>query len=102
MALTKIEDSELFYTDYSDTVVGDDDPSKKKKDADLFNKKEKYEVVNMINSIPWKNDNSSLKSLLIVEWMLHEKLPSDTRGRANVRSWVIEKFSSLKEHYPRK
>ena len=102
MAFVKIKASDLFYTDFSNTVVGDDDPSKKKKDADLYNKKEKYEVIDMINSIPWKNDNNSLGALLIVEWMLHDELPSDTRGRDNVRSWVINGFSTLKEKYPRK
>ncbi|CAI8844097.1 hypothetical protein ACJ6YJ_15635 [Pseudomonas marginalis] len=99
--LIKIKPSELYYTDYSDTAVKGDDPTKTVEDADRFSRKEKYEVVNMINSIGWKDNKNSLKGLLIVEWMLHEKLPGTTQGRAKVQAWIYANYEAMSKDYPR-
>lgn len=96
----KIKASELFYEDYSETAVPGDDPTKRKEDSDRYSRKEKYEVVDMINSIAWKDDKNSLNDLLIVEWMLHDKLPSTTQGRANVKAWVYAEYNNLKPLRP--
>lgn len=96
----KIKPSELFYEDYSDTAVPGDDPTKRKEDSDRYSRKEKYEVVDMINSIAWKDNKNSLNDLLTVEWMLHEKLPSTTQGRTSVKAWVYAEYSSLMPQRP--
>ncbi|MBJ2214905.1 MULTISPECIES: hypothetical protein [Pseudomonas] len=99
--LIKIKPSNLYYTDYSETAVKGDDPKKTAEDADRFSRKEKYEVVDMINSIGWKDNNNTLKSLLIVEWMIHEKLPGTTQGRAKVKAWIHANYAALSKDYPR-
>lgn len=91
----QIKPSELHYKDYSDKAVPGDDPKKTKEDADRFSRKEKYEVVDMINSIKWTNNDNSLNDLLIVEWMIHEELPSNIQGREKVKNWIASEFKKL-------
>ncbi|WP_277960716.1 hypothetical protein [Pseudomonas sp. RIT-To-2] len=98
--LRKIKPTELFYTDYSDKAVPGDDPTKTKEDAERFSRKEKYEVVNMINSIGWKDNKNTLNGLLTIEWMIHEKLPSDIQGRKKVQNWIGAEYSKLKASRP--
>lgn len=96
----KIKPSELFYQDYSETAVPGDDPTKRREDSDRFSRKEKYEVVDMINSISWKDNSNNLNDLLIVEWMIHEKLPSTTQGRKKVKEWIYAEYQALKTERP--
>lgn len=91
----KIKPSELFYTDYSDKAVPGDDPTKTKEDAGRFSRKEKYEVVNMINSIGWKDNKYNLNGLLTIEWMIHEELPSNVHGREKVQAWIYAEYNKL-------
>jgi hypothetical protein len=91
----KIKPSELFYTDYSDKAVLGDDPTKTKEDAGRFSRKEKYEVVDMINSIVWKDNKGDLNGLLTIEWMIHEELPSNVQGREKVREWIYAEHNNL-------
>lgn len=96
----KIKPSELFYKDYSDRAVPGDDPSKTKEDADRFSREEKYEVIDMINSISWKNNSNSLNGLLTIEWMIHEELPPDVQGRKKVQAWIYAEYKNLKPSRP--
>lgn len=91
----KIEPSELFYSDYSNKAVTGDDPTKTREDAGRFSRKEKYEVVDMINSINWKDNKNSLNDLLTIEWMIHEELPSEVQGREKVKSWIYADYKKL-------
>lgn len=91
----KIKPSELYYTDYSDKAVPGDDPNKTKEDADRLSRKEKYEVVDMINSIIWKDNKTSLSALLAVEWMLHEEQPSNVQGKEKVQAWIYAEYNKL-------
>ncbi|WP_122439600.1 hypothetical protein [Pseudomonas viridiflava] len=91
----KIKPSELFYTDYSDQAVPGDDPTKTKEDSGRFSRKEKYEVVDMINSISWKDNKNSLNGLLTIEWMIHEELPSNVQGREKVKTWIYAEYKKL-------
>lgn len=47
----KIKPSELFYTDYSDRAVPEDDPTKTKEDAGRFSRRERYEVVDQLHRV---------------------------------------------------
>lgn len=49
----------------------------------------------MINSIKWTNNDNSLNDLLIVEWMIHEELPSNIQGREKVKNWITSEFKKL-------
>ena len=96
----KIKASQLHYTDYSKKAVPGDDPKKTKEDATRHSRHEEYEVVDMINSIKWTNDNNCLNDLLIVEWMIHEKLPPTTQGADKVRAWVVAEYKNLESSRP--
>ncbi|MGY2338473.1 hypothetical protein ACW9HW_04395 [Pseudomonas sp. SDO5532_S415] len=98
--LLKIKASQLYYTDYSKKAVPGDDPNKTKEDAKRLSRYEEYEVVDMINSIKWTDNKYSLNDLLIIEWMIHEKLPSTTQGAEKVRAWVYAEFKNLKDSRP--
>jgi len=89
----------LKYTDYSWEAVPGDDPDKRKKDADYFNRHEGYEVINILNSFNDDGRDISIEARQIIEWMLHEKLPSDIHGRRNTQEWVIDNFNKLSAEY---
>ncbi|EBW9942541.1 hypothetical protein ACQYEX_003940 [Salmonella enterica] len=95
--MTDIKRSDLFYDDYSWTVLPGDDPTKTAADRNRFSRKEGYEVLNMLNSFK----AHSLKEKLIVEWMIHECLPSHIQGRENVKDWIEKELPVLKPFYPR-
>ena len=96
-----VKKSDLNYDDYSWTVVPGDDPSKRVEDADRFSRKEGYEVLHLLNSLIGVNkEDLSIKTRLVFEWMIHEKLPSNIQGRAKVISWIGNNYKSLLPNYP--
>ncbi|EMW5157215.1 hypothetical protein AAE497_000450 [Escherichia coli] len=95
--MTDIKRSDLFYDDYSWTALPGDDPTKTAADRHRFSRKEGYEVLNMLNSFK----AYSLKEKLIVEWMIHEHLPSGIQGREKVKDWIKQNFLKFKLIYPR-
>ncbi|BDO94829.1 hypothetical protein [Escherichia coli] len=95
--MTDIKRSDLFYDDYSWTVLPGDDPTKTATDRHRFSRKEGYEVLDMLNSFK----TYSLKEKLIVEWMIHEFLPPHIQGREKVKDWIKQNLSVLKPSYPR-
>lgn len=95
------EHKDLYYT-YSSKAVPGDDPRKTKEDATRFSRHEEYEVLTLINSFTDSNGKTlPLRSQQIIEWMIHDHLPSHIQGRQNVTNWIIEKFPTLKSQYPR-
>ena len=79
-----------------------DDPKKTKEDATRFNRHEEYEVLDMINSLKGQNGTKlSLRTELIIEWMIREHLPSDHQSREKVKKWILDNFTTLTEKYPR-
>lgn len=100
--MPKLTSADLHYTDYSAKAVPGDDPKKTKEDADRFSRHEKYEVLDFLNSLTGSNGTDlPTRTRLIVEWMLHEKLPSDVQGRSKVMAWVVNNFQTLSAQYPR-
>lgn len=96
-----MERKDLYYK-YSTKAVPGDDPHKTKEDATRFNRHEEYEVLTLINSFTGTNGKTlPLYSQQIIEWMIHDHLPSDIQGRQNVTDWIVEKFPKLKSQYPR-
>ncbi|EFH5823283.1 hypothetical protein GO537_23810 [Escherichia coli] len=93
--------SDMNYHDYSWTAVQGDNPRMTKLDATRFSRHEGYEVLDLINSFQAKGGGAlMLKSQQIIEWMLHERLPSNIQGRAQVKAWVVDNFSQMKDGYP--
>lgn len=97
----KMNRSDMNYHDYSWTAVQGDNPRMTKLDATRFSRHEGYEVLDLINSFQAKGGGAlTLKSQQIIEWMLHERLPSNIQGRAQVKAWVVDNFSQMKDGYP--
>ncbi|ECY1766869.1 hypothetical protein F6685_22355 [Salmonella enterica] len=92
---------DMNYHDYSWTAVPGDNPLMRTQDATRFSRHEGYEMLDMVNS--FKAEGGAvlpLKSQQIIEWMLHERLPSLMQGREQVKAWVIENFPAMKSSYP--
>ncbi|MCK5519554.1 MAG: hypothetical protein KAI81_00450 [Candidatus Marinimicrobia bacterium] len=88
-----LKETDLHYKDYSDTVFGGDDPEiSGKPDSTLFNRKEKYEVLYMINKIAKKHDFLKINSGFKIERMLHEHLPGSVRKQIEVVAWVEKEW----------
>ncbi|AIJ45582.1 2-oxoglutarate dehydrogenase complex, dehydrogenase (E1) component,-related enzymes [Comamonas testosteroni TK102] len=102
--MTDFTKSDLFYTDYSDSAVPGDDPKKTKEDRTRVSRHESYEVVTLINSISFTKGTTEAgikRGRQIIEWMIHEHLPSNIQGRDNVKKWITDNFSTLKPSFPR-
>ncbi|WP_414501701.1 hypothetical protein [Zymobacter sp. IVIA_5232.4 C2] len=94
--------SDMLYLDeYSWKTTEGDDPKKVYHDAKMFSRNEGYEVLYLINSLRAKDGSSlPLKSEKIIEWMIHDHLPSEIRSHKNVRTWICDNFPELKLSYP--
>lgn len=76
--------SDLKYSGYSWTVYRDDDSKVTgPPDSTLFNRKEGYEVLYLINKMA-KDKSTGYK----IEMMLHDHLPGSVRSQKNVAEWV--------------
>lgn len=99
--MPEIKKSDLKYKDYSWTTVPGDDPNKTKEDADLFSRKEGYEVLSLLNSLTGKEQGDlTIHTRQICEWMIHEKLPSNIHSRAKVIAWIANNYRTLSPDYP--
>lgn len=80
--MPKITKADLTFDDYSWEAVPGDDPEKTVEDSDRFSRKEGYEVLDLLNAFKGKNGNDlPIQTRQILEWMIHEKLPSHIQGR---------------------
>ncbi|CAI8799903.1 hypothetical protein [Kosakonia quasisacchari] len=96
-----MKSSDMHYS-YSWKAVPGDNPSKTKEDATRFSRHEGYEVLDLINSFKAEGGTElPLRSKQIIEWMIHEHLPSDYQGRQKVKDWIVANFPRLKGSYPR-
>lgn len=86
---------DLFYKDYSWTVYGDDDPKVSgPPDSTMFNRKEGYEVLYLINKIAEIHNLKKLDSGLKMEKMIHDKLPGNVRSQENVKAWIVDNWKN--------
>lgn len=93
--------SDLKYDDYSWTAVPGDNPKKTVEDADRFSRKEGYEMLKLLNSLAGeKGADLSIPTRQVCEWMIREKLPSGTQGRAKVMSWIASNYIAMQPGYP--
>lgn len=81
--------SDLVYDDYSWTAYGDDDPEVTgEPDSTLFNRKEGYEVLYLINKLAEIHSLKDIKSGQKIEKMIQDHLPGDVRSQENVKDWI--------------
>jgi hypothetical protein len=98
--MPQLSASDLRYK-YSWTAVEGDDPSKVKEDATRFSRNEGYEVLHLLNSLQGAGGaDLPIRTRLICEWMINEKLPSNIQGRNKVISWIVENFTTMEMLYP--
>ncbi|GAB7197776.1 hypothetical protein [Dickeya oryzae] len=91
----------MLYQDYSWKAVPGDDPTKTDEDRDRFSRKEGYEVLYLINTFKYESgEQLLLDDQRVIEWMIHEKMPSTTQGRDKVVQWITSNFVDLKKMYP--
>ncbi len=98
--MADMKKNEMLYSDYSWRAVPGDDPSKTAEDRERFSRKEGYEVLTLINSFTRNGAQLPLRDQRVIEWMIHEKLPSSIQGKANVTEWIKNNFSTLSNIYP--
>ncbi len=79
---------------YAWEAVGGDDPSARKIDATLFNRREGYEVVPMIQKVADHFDYGSEDDVRRVEEVIHDELPGNVRGRKNVYEWLVSRLGA--------
>ena len=85
----------LYYDDYVTAK-----PEKAKSDSVArFSGSNIHDVVEMINSVVGYEAGIADHDYRVIEWMLHEKLPSIT-GELTVRAWIKDEFATLKPHAP--
>lgn len=95
-----IKRSELRY-EYSWKVSEGDNPKLIADDAHHLSRNEGYEMLLHLNSLTGKDGvDLSVKTRLIVEWMLKEHFKSTAPGRQTVTAWMVDNWSRLSPHYP--
>lgn len=83
---------DLIY-DYEWTAIDGDNPTKKAKDSELFNKKEGYEVVSMIEGFFEPFRCGIQEDVTSIEKQLYNHLPGDIRSREKVKEWLEERYA---------
>ena len=84
--------SDLKYT-YSKTTTGRDNPNfAGKPDSALFNKKEEYEVIPMLNKVLDELNALSKEDLHRLEDLVRYELPGSIRSREKVFDWLVNNF----------
>ena len=87
--MVSITKTDLYYSDYSWTVIPDDDPRiTGQPDSTLLNRKEGYEILYFINKFcalhKLKYKNSAQK----VERMIREKVPNNIHSQKKIKTWL--------------
>lgn len=89
----QFKQSDLIYKDYSWTAIKGDDPKVTGvPDSTLFNRREGYEVLYLINTFDLRNMNDANK----LEKMIRSELPSETRSQINVKKWLRDNWAASK------
>ena len=84
----------MVYQDYAWTAYRGDDPKiTGEPDSTLFNRKEGYEVLYMINKCLTKWNMQSVASGQKIEKMIRLHLPSDVRGQTHVYNWLNQNYN---------
>ncbi|MCK5050211.1 MAG: hypothetical protein KAS53_00630 [Candidatus Cloacimonetes bacterium] len=84
--------SDLKY-EYSWTVYGNDDPEiTGEPDSTLFNRKEGYEVIYLINKLAKKWKLKKKASGLKIERLINNELPGSIRSQENVKKWISDNW----------
>ncbi len=76
---------------YEKTAVGNDDPDKRHHDKKLFNRRQEYEIIDMIQKIVDQLRVSD-KAVNRIEDLIKNFLPAEKRRRDDVFEWLKSNF----------
>jgi hypothetical protein len=79
---------------YSWHAAEGDDPTKRRADAIMFNRKEGYEVRLMIQKICNTFGFTTEEDVKRVEQVIAEELPGNVRSQENVYNWLVDYFET--------
>ena len=92
-----ISKEDLFYDDYSWTVVSGDNPKVTgKPDRDLLNRKEGYEVLDFINKFCKDYNLKKKASANKVEKMIRDEVPSIIHSQEKIVDWIYKNWKTSK------
>ena len=84
----------LNVDDYSWHAIAGDDPTKRRADAIMFNRKEGYEVRLMIQKICNTFGFTTEEDVKRVESVIANEQPGNVRSQENVYNWLVEYFET--------
>ena len=91
--MTLFNKSDMQFKNYQWTIYPKDDPSiNGKPDGTRFNRHEGYEVLYIINTLAGLWRFRQIKTCLLIEKMIKEKLPSTTITQIDVKEWIETKL----------
>jgi hypothetical protein len=93
-AAIKVHKDMLDVNAYSWHAAEHDDPHKIKFDAVMFNRKEGYEVIPMIQKVADTFGFETVDDVKRVEAVIANELPGNVRSRENVYNWLVEYFET--------
>lgn len=84
----------MLAKDYEWQASKGDDPTKKRADAIMFNRREGYEVQRMIQKICNEFGFESEEDVKRIESAIANELPGNVRSQENVFNWLVDYFKT--------
>lgn len=92
-----ITKSDLYYDDYSWTVINGDNPKVTgTPDSTLLNRMEGYEILYFVNKFCELYELKQKASATKVERMIREEVPGDIRSQRNIKDWIVQNWKTSK------
>jgi hypothetical protein len=92
-----ITKSDLFYSDYSWTVISGDSPKVTgEPDNTLLNRKEGYEIIYFINKLSEIFGFKQKVFAIKIEKMIRNEVPDNLHSQRNIKEWISKNWSSSK------
>jgi len=95
--MSVISKTELFYKDYSWTVLSGDNPKiSGEPDSTLLNRKEGYEILYFVNKFCEKHELKQKNSGLKVEKMIRNEVPNEIHSQEKISGWLVSNWKESK------
>ena len=92
-----ITKTELFYQDYSWTVLSGDNPKiSGEPDSTLLNRKEGYEILYFVNKFCEKHNFREKSSAIRVEKMIRNEVSTSIHGQEKIKVWLETNWKNTK------
>ena len=92
-----ISKADLYYDDYSWTVVNNDNPKVTGiPDSTLLNRREGYEILYFTNKFCDIYELKQKVSATKIERMIREEVPGNIRSQSNIKDWLVKNWKTSK------